>query len=436
MDSKIVEKSSESARKPKRLHYAWIIAFAGMLISGAGVGIINSTTGIFIKPVCDALGFSRGEFTIYSSIATLVCVALMPAFGSLFRKYGFRKISIIGAIVCGLSLLCFSFATELWHFYTLAFISGLFVNGISIMAVGILVNKWFIDKRGIATGIAYSGTGLLAAVLIPITTRFIELNGLEWSYRFLGGVSLFILLPIILFVIKNNPEDMGLEPYRDKKNEVTKKIIQESATSETGITREKAIRSVPFWLLAIAVMGIALCQAGPHVHTVSFISDIGYSTVFASTVSSVYMILLTVSKIIMGMAFDKLGSLKGSLLIGGCCILFPILALFAVMPAALWIYTLVLSIASSGSTILATILTANYFGRKDFSRVYSIISMFTYIGVTISSPMLGSIYDVTGSYTAAWYLIAVIGIAVCGCLVGAYITSKKQIITKRENNTI
>ena len=427
MESNIIkeDKEKQTTKINKKIHYSWIISFAGLLISGAGLGIINSTMGIFVKPVCDALGFSRGEFTLGASISILVCVILMPAFGSLFKKYGFRKIAIIAAIVCGLVIFGFSFSTKLWHFYALGLINGIFVNGIGIMAVGILVNKWFIDKRGIATGIAYSGSGLLAALLIPITTKLIENNGWQWGYRFLGCISLFILLPVILFIVKDSPEEVGMQPYQDNIDYSNNYTNKSSTDLEGGISKSKAIYSIALWLLAIASFGIALCQAGPHVHTVSFISDIGYSIGYASTISSVYMILLTVSKIVMGVMLDRLGSLKGSLLIGGCCILFPIIALFSSVQIAVWFYIITLSLASSGSTILGVVLTVNYFGRKDFSRIYSIISMFSYIGVAVSSPLLGIIYDSTGSYTIAWYLIAIIGFFVCCCLIGANITSKK-----------
>ena len=406
-----------------RLHYAWIVSFAGLLIAGAGTGIINSTLGVFVKPVCEDLGFLRGQFSTYGSISMLVSVILMPLFGSFFKRFGFRRVAIPGAVICGFTLLGYSVSSELWQFYVFAFVSGLFVNGFGIMAIGILVNNWFIDKKGLATGIAFSGSGLLAAILIPIANKIIELQGWRWTYRFLAFVSLFVLIPVLLFIIKDRPEDAGLEPYRSGKRESE----EMHPTGETGLTRGEAFRTASFWLLAIAVMGITLCQGGPHVHTISFLNDIGYSAAYASTVSSVYMIFLTGFKVIMGLVFDRLGPLKGSMLIGGCCVLFPVFALFATFPVSPWIYALALGLASSGATVLGPILTGSYYGRKDFSRIYSIISMFSFIGVVISSPFFGSIYDVTGSYTLAWFFVIGMGIVVCICLIGAYRTRKKIV---------
>lgn len=430
----IRERKTSDKPTSRKLHYAWVIAFAGLFISGAGIGIFNSCVGVFVKPVCADLGFTRGQFTLYSSISTLVSLILMPIFGSLFRRFGYKRIAIIGSTMCGLSLIGYSFSSHLWQFYTLGVVSGLLINGVGIMSIGILVNKWFIDKKGLATGIAFSGSGLLAAILIPIANMFIELNGWRWTYRFLAFISLCVLISVILFIVKDKPEDMGLEPYRS--NGGGKKNAQPSFGLNVGLTREESFRTGSFWLLAIAALGITLCQAGPHVHTVSFLSDIGYSASYAAAISSVYMLLLTACKIGMGFMLDRLGSLKGSMLIGGCCVLFPILALLAAFPVAPWVYAIILAMASSGSTVLGIILTTNYFGGKDFARVYSIISMFSYIGVAISSPLLGIIYDTTGSYSNAWVLIIGIGIVVCICLLGANQMSKRLVfgIDETEGN--
>ena len=421
--------------KKGRHHYAWIIAFAGLIVSG-GIGIFTSCLGIFVKPVCENLGFLRAQFTMCGSISMIVCVVLMPFFGTLFKRFGFKRIAIISAVICGLILMGYSISSELWHFYVLAFVCGLFMNGFGIMAVGILVNKWFTDKKGLATGIAFSGSGLLAAILIPIANRFIELNGWRWTYRFLGCAALVILVPVILFIVKDKPEDIGLESYRISKNtnlDIKPGSSQERSpgrgTADMGITRNEAFRTVSFWLLAAGVMGITLCQAGPHIHTISFLSDIGYSIAFASIISSAYFVFLTGFKVFMGLAFDRLGSLRGSMLIGGACVVFPIFALLAAFPVFPWVYALVLGLASSGATILGPILSANFYGKKDFSKIFSVISMFSHIGVVISSPIYGAIFDITGRYSLAWVLSIGAGIVVCICLFGAYRTSKKIMFT-------
>lgn len=409
-----------------RFHYAWIIAIAGVLITGAGVGIFNSTLGVFIIPVTYELGFMRGQFTAYTTISMITMVILMPYFGSLFTRFGFRRIALSAAAAVGLVLLGFSFSTQLWHFYALAVVSGMFINGMGMMAVGILINKWFDDKKGVATGIAFSGSGLMAAFMIPVSNMIIEAYGWRFGFQFLAAVTLVTLMSVILFIIKDSPEDIGLKPYSVKKEDGN--VQKPASPVSVGLTRAEAIRKVSFWLLVLSVFGIGLSQAGAHVKTVAFLNDIGYSPAFAATAASVYMVILTGNKVVIGWLMDRLGALKGGLLMGACCAIFPIFALFAGYVPMVWAYVVVLSIASSGATILGPIITARYFGRKDFAKVFSIVSMATMTGVAISIPGLGFVFDATGAYDLAWYLIIGFGILVCVCLVGVHIIRGKEVL--------
>ena len=356
----------------QKLHYAWIVAGFAMLISGAGSGVFISTLGVFVKPVCDMYGFSRADFPLYSTIFFITNVIMMPIYGNLFQKFGFRKISTVSSVICSLCLFSYSFCTKLWMFYAVTLISGLFINGISIMAVGILINKWFVDSKGLASGIAFSGSGIIAAILLPVCSRLIETCGIAFTYRFLAVFEMIITLPVILLILKDDPESAGVSPYRAA-GRVSGKGVSSEKTAATeihrGFTRWQALKTPCFWLLFIGIAGIAVCQAGANSNTVSILADIGYSNAFAASVSSAYMVMLTVFKILMGRVFDRLGSLKGSMLIGGCCVLFPVTAIFNRISFVPWIYILFLAIASSGSTVLGNVLTGNYFGQKDYSKI-------------------------------------------------------------------
>ena len=421
----------KSDRK-KKFHYAWVIAIASMLLAGAGTGIFSSTLGVFVKPICDKYGFGRAEFTLYSSIFYIVNVIMMPIYGNLFQKFGFRKVALTGSLVLSSCLIGYSFSSQLWMFYLFGLVSGLFINGISIMAIGILINNWFIDHRGLASGIAFSGSGITASILLPICSRLIENFGTTYTYRILAIIDLLITLPIILLIIKDKPEDIGLRPLQDemvRSNETKEKTV---VREEGGVTRIQAMKTPVFWLLFLSITGIAICQASPNSNTISILEDIGYQASYAARISSAYMIMLTICKILIGQVFDKLGSLKGSLIIGLCCVIFPVIALFnTVSPVVPWMYIAFLAVAGSGSTVLGNVLTSNYFGRKDYSKIYSIIAMGTQLGAALSSPFFGYVFDTTGGYNAAWIMIAVLGAIVCIFLYTSY--KSAQVIKKKYN---
>lgn len=407
-----------------KLHYGWVVVFASLILAGLGSGVFASTLGVFVKPICDDLGFARGQFMLYSTIYFIVNVSLMSVFGSMFQRFGFRRVSAVCVIGLSLALFGYSFSRQLWQFYACAFFSGLFINGISLMAVGILVGRWFIARRGLASGIAYSGSGLMAAALLPICNRLNEAFGWSWTFRFLGVFELALALPIILLIIRDKPEDMGLQPFGAEQIQSATSFGKRTAGLNTGLTRSEALRTPSFWLLFIAITGIALCMAGANSNTVTILSDVGYSAGYAATVSSAYMVVLTICKVSIGHVLDRIGPLKGALLIGGSCVVFPIVALFLRVPVAPWIYICFLAIAGSGCSVLGTVLTSEYFGRKDYSRIYSVIAMATQLGAAFSTPLLGFIYDHTGGYDIAWYLFATLAVGVCLLLVQSHRGSK------------
>ena len=427
-----MQKASDPSAIPTSLyaglpfHYGWLICISCMLLAGAGSGIFVSTLGVFVRPVCGQFGFARAAFMLYSTIYFLTNVVMMPVYGKWFGKYSYRRIAMLCSCILSACLFAYSFAGSLPFFYGIALVSGLAVNGISLMAVGVLVSRWFAASRGLASGIAFSGSGILASLLIPVCTRWIESMGIAAAYRILALVELGLTLPVLLLIVRDRPEDIGLLPFgaasaplpeakaaADQAGNAAKAAAQKD---DFGYTRAQALHQPVFWLLFLAVLGIAVCQAGPNSNTVSILGDMGYSAAYAARISSAYMICLTIFKVLIGVIFDKIGSFAGSMLVGSACVLFPVTAIFFRYAAAPWIYVVLLAIAGSGSSVLGNILTGTYLGRKDFAGIYSLIALATQLGAAFSSPIFGFIYDATGAYFYAWLLIITLGLVVTACL--------------------
>lgn len=416
----------------KEIHYGWITVLAGMLITSVGIGAFFSTNSIFVKPVCDELGFSRGEYTFHRTLVTLVGVFMLPFFGKLVRRVGIRRMLLVSTVVLSLLMMGYSLTTELWHFYALAVINGVFMHGLNFVIVGMLVSEWFHDKKGLATGLAYAGSGIGGAVMVPLMGQFIEAFGWRWGFRFIGLMGVVLLIPVILLLVRNNPESMGLRPYVDPANAHKQEGDADVATS--GMTLQQALRTPTFWLLTGSFFLIAISAAGPNTHTVPYLTDLGYSTVFATSVFSFFMIVLTAGKVALGGLFDKFGTLLGSLFVGITCMAFPILALFAQNPAAPWAYAFFLGLASSGFSVPVTVLVIHHFGRKDLPLIFSVSNMVTTLGSAASVPMMGFIYDATGEYRVAWLVLAVCGVLLTAGLVAADLSGRRRGVRPRHSS--
>jgi len=101
--------------KQKKIHYSWIIVIACLLVAIANVGFHN-TVSIYVRPVTEDLGFTRGEFIFFRTITGLTMAFLMPFFGRLLTKVSLKKMMLVGSVVNGLSLVFLGLSQNIWHF--------------------------------------------------------------------------------------------------------------------------------------------------------------------------------------------------------------------------------------------------------------------------------------------------------------------------------
>ena len=395
----------------RRVFYGWYIVAACVLVAGAGIGFHN-TAGIFLRPVTEDLGFSRGEFTFFRTISAIISVLVLPVYGRMARQYSIKKIMFIGTSVNALSLAAYSLCTDIWHFYLLAVINGLVVGAGNFMIIGILVSRWFEDKNGLALGIAYAGSGLGAAVMNPMANYVIHNFGWRWAFAFSGIISLVVLIPAILIMIKDTPESMGLQPYRTG----NLSNLSPQAPENDGVAFRTARRTPIFWLLALSLLGLSISASAPTAHTPAHLGDLGYSAGTISAVVALCMVFLTLGKILMGYIFDRFGTIVGGVALGVFAILSPTFALLALYPAAPWLHTIFLGLASTGFSLAVNIYASKFFGKKDFPAIISSLSVVTALGIALSPTLMGLIYDFLGSYDAAWIILIIIGFVVMSCL--------------------
>ena len=408
----------------KKPFYGWVIVAASVALMMLGCGAFTGAAAAYIAPVCAQMGFAKGEFTLYRTIVSLLGALLMPVFARLIRKAGVKKVMLIGLMGNALAYTLYSFAGALWQFYLAAALEGIFTNGISFLSIGVLINNWFLDNRSTVAGIAYAGTGLGGAVFVPIISQLAERLGWRWAYRGVAAVSVAVLLPVILLLLRDSPAQMGLAPYQapGKKQEEG----QAPAGAGSGVSLFAAKKMPAFWLLIFGFFLLNICCGGPSNHNVAFLQDLGYSTAFAAAVTSGYMAVVAVGKIAAGTLFDRLGTPRTALLLCAACIGFPVLALFCRVPGIPWAYAAFLGFTGMGPSVGISALVRHVFGDRDFASIFSLASMASTLGAAVAAPLMGVIYDASGSYTPAWMLWLVFSVLMAACLMGALWKGKKK----------
>lgn len=408
-------------KKEKNMFYGWVIIAASVVILALGQGMFNSTNSVFVVPVCRELGLSRSAFTFHRTIITLVSCFVTPFYGKIIQRFGVKNTLLAGGISLSAVIFCYSFANSVLHFYILAFLNGVISNTLSFMVIGILISSWFTDGKGLATGIAYSGSGLGGAVMIPLVTAIVERFDWRMGYRVMGVIGLVVLCSVILLLVYNLPQDKGTAPYTSVKKKGT-----EAEKPAFDLSLGEVLKTSRFWILAVAFFLISSFSSATNTHSTPYLLDIGYPTETVSAVISLFMIFLTVGKIILGFLYDKFGSLVGAVIIGICCILFPIAALLSKTMPFPWIYAAVVGIASCAFSTPIPILVTKYFGTKDYPTILSILTTVTSLGSSFSVPLMGAVYDRTQSYDPAWYALLALSCVIAVCLVAAELSYRKK----------
>ena len=432
---KLKQGKEDGAIRKNQFFYGWVVVLACFLISAAAVGFTN-TISIYVIPVTTNLGVSRGQFTLVKTISLLVGALTLPVYSKLTKKIRIKYILVGGLLINSLLFASYGFATRLAHFYGIAVLYGVFVNSSQFLVLGILLNRWFVDKKGMALGIAFAGSGVGGAVMVPIVSKVVE-QSWRMGYQVTGLATLLVALPAAIFLVKESPESIGKEAYRKKTTDEpsaaeNKKIMLE------GMTFAQARKSKVFWILAATLVAIAINASVPNSHGLPHFRDLGYSVAFVSGVESFRMIVLMFGKIGLGMIFDRYGTWVGGMSIALFAIISSVSALMGnLSPIFPWVHALTFGVASAGFSIPVGLYAAQYFGNQDFAIILSFLSMMLSFISASASPIMGLVYDKLGSYTVGWYaLIGIAGLIIVGVSTMEVMERKGMIVNyeKKQHN--
>ena len=104
----------------KKPFYGWVILASAVLLMMMGCGAFTGAAAAYMAPTCAQMGFAKGEFTLHRTIASLLGAFLMPVYAKLLRRFGAKKVLLVGVLGNALAYALYSFASSLWHFYLAA----------------------------------------------------------------------------------------------------------------------------------------------------------------------------------------------------------------------------------------------------------------------------------------------------------------------------
>ena len=403
--------------KEKKVFYGWYVVAACFVMLCCSVGIAWNCLSQFIKPICDDLGYSRSQVALVQTILYGVNLCMSLLAGKTFKTFKLSTLLKVGTFILPLGWIMFSMGNTILWFYLASAISTLGIFCIGMMPSSIIINNWFHEKVGTVMGLTFMGSGfggmLFNSVCGVLLTHF------TWRTTFMifAGIIFVLVAPCTFFIIKVTPQEKGLLPYGQKA------VASDNKPELTGLTFKETLGTVRFWAVAgcLVLYGIPsnmLTQTvSPH------LSDIGYSLTFAANMAAVFMGSLAVGKLLLGMIFDKAGVRAGAMLVFACAIvsltgLYNSASPFMLIPAAVGC-----GLACSFGTVGLPLITRDFFGNRDYTAIYGLISASNSLGGMLSPIYSNGIFEAAGSYNPA-YLIG-IGLVAAVAIVMFFALSKK-----------
>ena len=390
----------QTTKAKKPLYYGWVVVLGCSIVIGASTGLITNCAGIFIKPVTESLNVTRGAFTLYNTMSSIASICTVMLWGELFRRFPARRLMLLGSLVLSACIFGYSFATKLWHFYALAILYGLSSTPVLTVTIASLVSNWFVDKKGLAMGLAYSGSGVTAAIMTPILSSVVQNVGWRWGYRLLAVSGFAVLFVSVFVLLREKPSDMGLSPLNNHDADSLENV---KLLEPVGLSKKQALKSPEFYMTAFGIAIFGGTTMGTNPHVISYLTDTGYSAATASTVSSIIMVVMIFAKIALGAVFDRIGAALSAIL-SGCCMVASLVSLMLCRGSAFmpFVFAVCFGFGYSIGTVPASFLVIENFGAREFSAIYSISSMLSGIFSSFGPSITGALYDMSGSYDIVW----------------------------------
>src|SRR4051812_32320902 len=230
-----------------RLHYAWIVLAVTFLTLLASAGV-RAAPGVLIIPLEQEFHWTRATISFAISVNILLYGLMGPFAGALMQRFGVRRTTMcaMGMLAVGVGL-----ATQVraaWQLILLwGVVVGLATGMVAIVLGATVVNRWFVERRGLALGILTASTATGQLVFLPMLAATIERHGWRWAV-WIVAAGAALTIPIVALLMRDRPSEVGLGPFGATSEDAITAPTSNPAAAALAALRDGA-RSRDFWLL-------------------------------------------------------------------------------------------------------------------------------------------------------------------------------------------
>ena len=393
---------------------AWLRLLASvalMVLGGCGMYVV-----VVVLPTVQAeFGVARGDASLPYTLTMVGFGIGSMLMGRLADRFGVMVSMFLGVVCLSAGFFLAGMSTSLLQF---ALIHGILIGmlGSSATFAPLIADTslWFDRRRGIAVAICAAGNYVGGTIWPPVVQHFIEAVGWRQTYYGIAVFCLVTMLPLALRLRQRPPalRPVGPAGALQAGEGAAGAVIELPPLGQTtagalpvGATPERPLGFSPGMLQTLlCIAGVACCVAMsmPQVHIVAYCSDLGYGAARGAQMLSLMLGFGIVSRLASGFICDRIGGLR-TLLLGS---VLQTVALLMFLPfdglLSLYLVSALFGLFQGGIVPSYAIIVREFYSPREAGERVGIVLTATMFGMALGGWMSGAIFDLTGSYDAAF----------------------------------
>ncbi len=396
------------------MYRGYPIAVVAFLSTGLTIGTSQYAFGEFAAPLREAFGWSQTALNLSLSLA-VVSGLVAPFAGRAMDRWGARPVTVISLLLVAAGFLLRPLITSLWHWYLFSALVYAGFPGATVMPAGKLVGLWFPATRGRVMGAVTSGNNVGGLTMPALAAALVAASGWQWGFLAFG-ILLLALAVAAQVIIREDEELVAREMHRTRRSGAAR---ESRRLMESGITLRQALRTRRFWLILCGLFAATFTYQGVLTQLRQHFAEQGFSPALATTGLAVIAAMGIGSKLAFGRASERWTARL-------CCVLsvalqtvgLVIMALAASAPA-MWSGIFVFGLGFGGLGALLVLIVQEAFGMKEFGAIQGVVQVAATGSMAAAPVLAGWIHDRTGSFSAAFLIIAAVFVVAIVCLLAA-----------------
>jgi len=356
-----------------------------MTLGGSSMYVVS----VVLPEVQKEFGISRADASLPYTLMMLGFGAGGLAMGKLADKWGVHVALWIGSVGVGSGFVLAGMSPNIWWFALAhGVLMGLFGSSSTFAPLLADTSLWWNKRRGIAVAVCASGNYVAGSIWPALAQQGVEQLGWRETYVWIGVVCGTGMLALS-FLMRQRPPAMAMSAPGS--------VQQLASEKPFGLSINTAHA-----LLCIAGVACCVAMAMPQVHIVAYCTDLGFGAARGSEMLSLMLACGIVSRLVSGAICDRIGGLRtlllGSVLQGVALLLFlPFDGM-----VSLYIISALFGLFQGGIVPSYAIIVREYFPAQKVGVLVGAVIMATMIGMALGGWMSGKVFDLTGSYHAAF----------------------------------